>query len=173
MFTVPDGPDFPLEGTSEETPLFLESIKADELREFIRVLSCRCVCWGGILICSIDSEQCERLLAAGEGTPIRSIPTSWMPVLKLASLWDFPKLRIQALKYLKSQDCMTRLIMSRQYNVDEWFLPALKEVAVRAKPLTAGEVNELGLDFALQVMALREKVRGAPCLARFVSAKSH
>ena len=73
----------------------------------------------------------------------------------------------------KSQVRMTRLIISRQYNVDEWFLPALKEVAVRAKPLTTGKVNELGLDFALQVMALREKVRGAPCPARFVSAKSH
>ncbi|TBU29231.1 hypothetical protein BD311DRAFT_756774 [Dichomitus squalens] len=146
LFTLPATSDSPREGLSEDYPLFLESIKADDLREFLRVLSCR-------------------LLAAGDGTSIRFIPTSWLPVLKLASLWDFPKLRALALKYLKSQDCMTRLRISRQYDVKEWFLPALKEVAVRTEPLTMDDVKELGLEFALKVMALREKARGAPCIA--------
>ena len=41
MFTLPDVPDAPQEGSSEEHPLFLETIKADELREFLRVLSSR------------------------------------------------------------------------------------------------------------------------------------
>ena len=41
MFTLPDVPNTPQEGSSEACPLFLESIKAHELKDFLRVLCSR------------------------------------------------------------------------------------------------------------------------------------
>ncbi|KAM5535775.1 hypothetical protein V8D89_010589 [Ganoderma adspersum] len=137
MFALPAAPHTPREGSSEEYPLFLESIKADELREFLRVL-----------------------FATRNNTTIRSITSSWLPVLKLASLWQFSSLREKALKYLKSADCMTRLHIARQYGVDDWFLPAVRDLISREEPLTGDEIGQLGLDFAAKVIALREEARG-------------
>ncbi|KAI1782171.1 hypothetical protein LXA43DRAFT_1149423, partial [Ganoderma leucocontextum] len=143
LFTLPEVPNTPQEGSSEECPLFLESIKADELKEFLRVL------------CSRRVE-----FATSNNPSIRSIAGSWLPVLKLASLWQFPGLREKALKYLKSEGCMTRLHVARQYGVEDWFLPALKDLIAREEPLTADEINQLGVDFAVKVIALREEARG-------------
>ena len=106
--------------------------------------------------------------AASDNTTIRSITDSWLPVLKLASLWQFPGLREKALKYLKHEDCMTRLHVARQFGVDDWFLPALKDVIARKEPLTVDEINQLGLDFAVKVIALREDIRGSPLIPRRV-----
>ncbi|KAM5533681.1 hypothetical protein V8D89_012648 [Ganoderma adspersum] len=137
MFTLPGAPQTPQEGSSEEYPLFLESINAEELREFLRVLSSR--------------------FATSNNTTIRSITSSWLPVLKLASLWQFSSLREKALKYLKSADCMTRLHIARQYGVDDWFLPAVRDLISREEPLTGDEIGQLGLDFAAKVIALRDE----------------
>ena len=82
-----------------------------------------------------------------------------MPVLKLASLWQFASVREKALKYLKSSDCMVRLDISRRYDVEAWFLPALKDLISRDKHLTAEEITQLGLEFAVEVIAFREKAR--------------
>ena len=63
---------------------------------------------------------------------------------------------------------MTRLHVARQFGVDDWFLPALKDVIARHEPLTVDEINQLGLDFAVKVIALREDVRGSPLTPRQV-----
>ncbi|KAI1787727.1 hypothetical protein LXA43DRAFT_1028109 [Ganoderma leucocontextum] len=144
MFTLPEVPNSPREGSSAECPLFLEGIKAGELKDFLRVLSFR---FAGT---SDDSE-----------TTIKSLPTSWLSVLRLATLWLFPLLRERSLKFLMSEDCMTRLIISRQpeYGVKDWFLSALEDVIIRRNPLTADEINQLGLDLAVKVIAAREMAR--------------
>ena len=69
---------------------------------------------------------------------------------------------------MKHEDCMTRLRVARQYGVDDWFLPALKDVMARDEPLTVDEVNQLGLDFAVKGIALREAIRGPALIPRQV-----
>ncbi|PIL33319.1 hypothetical protein GSI_04770 [Ganoderma sinense ZZ0214-1] len=181
MFTLPDVPNAPQEGSSEENPLFLESIKADELREFLRVLSSRRVLFSTSSAVSVpvplpvihpptavndrEADDDRRPLAVcrfatSTSTTIRSITPSWLPVLKLASLWQFTGLRQKALQYLKSESCMTRLEISRQYDVESWFLPALRDLVNRNQPLGADEIKRLGLEFAVKVVALREAARG-------------
>ncbi|KAM5533682.1 hypothetical protein V8D89_012649 [Ganoderma adspersum] len=137
MFTLPDVPNTAQEGSSEAYPLFLESIKAHELKNFLRVL-------------------CSRL-ATSDVVAIRQIPNSWVPVLKLASLWQFTSIREKALRYLESSDCMLRLEISRQYGVEEWFVPALKDLINREQHLIADEIKQLGLEFAVKVMAFLDK----------------
>ena len=99
-----------------------------------------------------------RLTTSDQAT-VRKIPKSWMNVLKLAALWDFPSMREKALQYLKSSDCMVRLEISRRYDVEAWFLPAVRDLISRDKHLTAEEIKQLGLEFAVEVIAFREKAR--------------
>ena len=84
---------------------------------------------------------------------------SWLIVLKLASLWQFRGLREVALKHLKLEDCITRIQVAREYNVNEWFLPGMKDLVARRQPLTGDEINRLGVDFAAKVITLREELR--------------
>ncbi|PIL33342.1 hypothetical protein GSI_04793 [Ganoderma sinense ZZ0214-1] len=174
MFTLPDVPNAPQEGASEENPLFLESIKADELREFLRVLSSTRAVLGnpqpdGGRTRTLTSGTRVRIhachycrFATSTKTTIRSIRVtrSWLPVLKLASLWQFASLREKALKCLKSADCVTRLHIARQYGAGDWFLPAVRDLIVREEPLAGDEMGQLGLEFAAKVVALREEARG-------------
>ncbi|KAI0752082.1 hypothetical protein C8Q74DRAFT_353584 [Fomes fomentarius] len=148
MFTVPPSPNGLVDGTSKERPLFLESISASDFRDFLRVLSFRMAC--------MPQEN------LGFHKPFRSLPSSWLAVLKLASMWEFTSVRRRALIYLHEEDAITRLVVARQYDMPEWLFPALKELASRATPLTVEELNSLGLDVAVKVIALREAVRGSP-----------
>ncbi|PIL33318.1 hypothetical protein GSI_04769 [Ganoderma sinense ZZ0214-1] len=141
MFALPGVPNTPQEGSTEACPLFLESIKADELKDFLRVL-----------FVTADPE---------DASSVPQIPTSWVSVLKLASLWQFTSVRKKALEHLKSEDCLSRFEISRHYGVPDWFLPALKDLIYRSEPLTADEILRLtrlaGLGFAVKMLAFREK----------------
>ena len=63
---------------------------------------------------------------------------------------------------------MTRLHIARQYAVDDWFLPAVRDIIARDEPLTGDEIGRLGLDFAVKVIALREEARGPLTVPRQV-----
>nr|VWP02667.1 Uncharacterized protein [Ganoderma boninense] len=139
MFTLTSIMNTPEEGSSDAHPLFLETIKAKELKDFLRVLCHRFM--------TTDPED-----ASGP-----HVPTSWVPVLKLASLWQITSLREKALQHLKSADCFLRLELLRQHYVKDWFLPELRDLIQRSQPLTVDEITRLGLDFAVKVIILREK----------------
>ncbi|RPD63021.1 hypothetical protein L227DRAFT_651306 [Lentinus tigrinus ALCF2SS1-6] len=146
MFSLPSTPDdSPQDGTSE-CPLFLEGIQADHFRDLLRILS--------FSIATLSaSENLHR--------HIRERPTSWVAVLDLATRWEMASVRSWALKCLKNEDCLTRLVLARKYDILEWRVPAIKELAVRASPLTPEEFHKLGVDLALRVVALRERVRSS------------
>ncbi|KAI0713673.1 hypothetical protein C8Q76DRAFT_467588 [Earliella scabrosa] len=147
MFTLPTPPDRPGEGSVEENPLFLEGVKVDQFRDFLRVL-----CYDiSSLPRSINSNTLFICL--------QQIPTSWMNVLELAARWQFEEIRQHALNYLSMADGMTRLIAARKFQLTEWLIPALQNVGLRDAALTVEEIQELGLDFAVKVIALRERMR--------------
>ncbi|RPD82635.1 hypothetical protein L226DRAFT_33001 [Lentinus tigrinus ALCF2SS1-7] len=125
---------------------FLEGIRADHFRDLLRVLSVRMATLSA-------SENLHR--------HIRERPTSWVAVLDLSTRWEMASVRSWALKCLKNEDCLTRLVLARKYDILEWRVPAVKELAVRASPLTPEEFHKLGVDLALRVVALRERVRSS------------
>ena len=92
-------------------------------------------------------------------TCLQKIPTSWINVLELAARWQFEEIRQHALNYLSMADGMTRLIAARKFQLTEWLIPALQNVGLRDAALTVEEIQELGLDFAVKVIALRERMR--------------
>jgi hypothetical protein len=89
--------------------------------------------------------------------------SEWVSVLKLSHLWEFKEIRKQAIAKLRPtehDDPITRIELARTYQVREWFLPALKLLAVQSKPLSEEDVPRLGLAFSLRVSQLQGNLRG-------------
>lgn len=82
----------------------------------------------------------------------------WTSVLKLSTMWNFEDLRdlaIQTMSHLPL-DPVERAALASEYNIDEWLLPALNELAQREEPIGIKEANRLGWETALQIAAVRE-----------------
>ena len=90
---------------------------------------------------------------------MQKIPTSWAHVLELADLWQFEEIRKRAITYLTLADGMTRLLVATKFKIAEWVVPALKDLGNRDAPLTVKELEDLGADLAVKVIAVREMVR--------------
>jgi hypothetical protein len=89
--------------------------------------------------------------------------SEWVSVLKLSHLWEFKEIRKEAIAKLKPTehyDPITRIELARTYQVREWFMPALKLLAVQSKPLSEEDVPRLGLAFSLKVSQLQGNLRG-------------
>src|SRR5258708_16599500 len=52
-----------------------------------------------------------------------------------------------------------RLILGRNYGIDQWVLPALQELCERPRPLTRDEARLMDLDDIVLVGSVWEKVR--------------
>ncbi|KAH7912424.1 hypothetical protein BJ138DRAFT_1004506 [Hygrophoropsis aurantiaca] len=124
------------DGSSDENPLRLKSIKHDEFRQLLKVLF------------------------QNYGRP-KNLPESfgeWKAVLKLSHRWGFKSARKQAIESLGAMkvDPVDKLSLSEKYDVDEWLLPALEKLANRREPIGVKDAEKLGVTLALKVAALRE-----------------
>ncbi|OSC96441.1 hypothetical protein PYCCODRAFT_1356158, partial [Trametes coccinea BRFM310] len=135
MFTLPQ-PNGAVEGRSEGHPLELRGLDVSEFKEFLRVLTARDVMWK-------DSN-------------LRHVPSSWIPVLKLATMWQFDEIRKRAIEYLRLEDPVTRAMLARQYNIRGWLTKALWELSHRGHTLQHEDYIALGFDFAINVVHLNE-----------------
>ena len=89
----------------------------------------------------------------------------WTSVLKLSTLWEFDELRkaaIDALSTALRNDPIDRVILSRQFGITTWLLPALNELAQRPESLTIEEANRLGIETALMIASVREHIKLEP-----------
>jgi len=135
LFQLPVAQDVPIEGSSDQKPLRLEGIKEDDFRQLLRVMYPR---------------------HAGQQDIMTS--TEWTSVLKLSTMWSFEDLRdlaIQAMTDLPI-DPIERAALADEFNVEEWLLPALNELAQREEPISVEEARRLGWERALQIAAVRE-----------------
>jgi len=51
-----------------------------------------------------------------------------------------------------------RIILAKQYDIRHWLAPALNELAQRPQPLSLEEGTRLGLETALKLASVRERV---------------
>ncbi|KAG8963762.1 hypothetical protein FRC03_002587 [Tulasnella sp. 419] len=86
---------------------------------------------------------------------------SWKAILYLATMWDFAKLRDLAIEAIEKLDFgpMDMIMLSRKCNVQQWLTSAYVALCTRAEPITLDEARVLGLDFAFQLIAIRETTR--------------
>lgn len=82
----------------------------------------------------------------------------WTSVLRLASLWSFDGLRDIAITNLTEllKDPVEKASLAGEFEVDEWLLPALNELAQREEPIGVEEARRLGWELALKIAAVRE-----------------
>ncbi|TDL14167.1 hypothetical protein BD410DRAFT_701235, partial [Rickenella mellea] len=122
-FTLPWG-DPADDGTSDETPLCLVGVKAQDFRSFLR------------LLISLPSDGGEPNFAK-EG---------WLGVLKLSDMWKFQKIRELSINKLghTSMDAVERVFLGRGYGIDDWVLRGLAHLAEREGSLSLIEAEELG-----------------------------
>ena len=81
-------------------------------------------------------------------------------------MWEFGGLRRSAIDKLDHGfdpvSPVDRFILAIQYDIKEWVLPALLKLAQRPKPISPEEGRKLGLNVALKIASVREKIRIRP-----------
>ncbi|TBU26986.1 hypothetical protein BD309DRAFT_1021809 [Dichomitus squalens] len=140
MFTIPPGDNI-AEGQSDEHPLMLESIQAEEFESLLQVMFRPHH--------APTAEEAKELSRDG-----------WVHVLKLTTMWGFEKLRRIAIDsltpLLQKEDPVGWITLARTYEVYEWLLPALHALARRTKVLQPEEVEPLGIITVVKMAEVRE-----------------
>lgn len=78
--------------------------------------------------------------------PLKLACEEWISVLKLATVWDFAAVRTMAIGKLEEdvrKDPILKIILSKQYNIEDWFLPAVNAIAQRAHALDEADLERL------------------------------
>ncbi|EMD34251.1 hypothetical protein CERSUDRAFT_158602 [Gelatoporia subvermispora B] len=134
MFSLPIAEGEIADGSSDEHPLVLRGIKQDDFVQLLRVM-----------FPHYDSEDPLTL-------------NQWISVLNLSTMWRFDRLRAIAIRKLSAMldEPIQRIVLAQTYHVTEWLVPALNALARRAEPLQPADVEQIGVDYALKIAAVRE-----------------
>ncbi|KAI6037099.1 hypothetical protein BKA83DRAFT_4171785 [Pisolithus microcarpus] len=139
MFSLPQGSSVVVEGTSDESPIRIDRISKDDFEQLLKALFHRK--YGSQLDLPHGIEQ-------------------WTSVLKLSTTWNFERLRQAAIDALIESGigAVDRIVLSQRYYIKNWLLPALNELARRPEPITLEEAKRMGIDIALKLASVRERV---------------
>jgi len=80
-------------------------------------------------------------------------------------MWGFNsvyRFAINQMEPLLAQLRLEKVALSQEYEVTEWLVPGLVELARRAEPVGAEDVRRLGLDTALKLAEVRESSMSNP-----------
>ncbi|TFK74681.1 hypothetical protein BDN72DRAFT_743787, partial [Pluteus cervinus] len=136
MLTLQPPKQLEPDGLSDDQPIHLEGIEKDEFRAFLHILYQRYP----HLDVGLGKEQ-------------------WISVLKLATMWEFSRVRDLAIANLPPLlDPIEQVVISKEYHIKEWLVPALNELAKRKEPISFEEGSRIGFDIALKLAAIRESV---------------
>ncbi|KIK19624.1 hypothetical protein PISMIDRAFT_682944 [Pisolithus microcarpus 441] len=131
-----------VEGESDLRPVILEGVSKKEFESFLRVLIGR----------QYATKKASDLGQA-----------QWISVLKLSTMWEFKRLREVAIQHLdlpsKSLGSIEKFVLASKYGIKKWLLPALLELAERARPIGVEEGRLIGFENALKLAAVREQLK--------------
>jgi len=131
---VPQG-EIP-DGSSKDKPLYLQGIAKDEFRQLLKVMYPRN--FGKAVSC----DACQ-----------------WTSVLKLSTMWEFGTIRKLAIEKLyenNSIDHVDKFIIATNYNLREWLIPCVNNLARRKEPMGEHEVERLGWEYVTKIASVRE-----------------
>ncbi|KZV76892.1 hypothetical protein PENSPDRAFT_569231, partial [Peniophora sp. CONT] len=84
----------------------------------------------------------------------------WESVLRLATRWQFEKVRDLAIAKLDPLAApLQKLVMARAFDVPQWLQPSLVALCMRPCPLTQNEGKDLSKEDLISIMSTRETVR--------------
>ncbi|KAG6328814.1 hypothetical protein ID866_10276 [Astraeus odoratus] len=139
MFSLPQGDQVTVEGLSDENPIRLDGVSKNDFEQLLKALFHR---KHGSLPCLPDGIE------------------EWTSVLKLSTTWDFKAVRQAAIDVLNVSQIgpVDRVVLARQYDIKDWLLPALNHLAQRPEPTSLEEAGRMGIDFALKLASVRERI---------------
>ncbi|KAI6140487.1 hypothetical protein BKA82DRAFT_4179692 [Pisolithus tinctorius] len=130
-FSSLQGDSGEVEGLSDEKPIQLEGVEKNDFEQLLKVLF----------------HRTHTLL------PDLSLSTDqWKSVLSLSTAWT----AIDALT--KEASAVDRVVLSKKYKIEEWFLPALNELVKRREPITMEEAVQIGLEIGFTLACIRERL---------------
>ena len=101
--------------------------------------------------------------AVGSQDDLPSSPEEWLIVIKLAHMWEFDDVLRNSIDRIQYHSVKMRPVekvaLALQYDMQEWLVLGLDELAKRPEPIGIEDVDLLGLDIALKVAAVRESLR--------------
>jgi hypothetical protein len=168
MFALPVGEGVDVDGSSDERPLRLEGYLAEDFRQFLRVLVPLCVLFLTIVMC-LRPISTQRLVRQHRLPSLTG--NQWISVLKLATAWSFRDIRKTAITQLATyaqDDPILRFIVSKQYKIRKWLVPAVNALAQRPKRLDSVDFRRLQVlgdtdtvvDLMLKIGGVRECFTG-------------
>ena len=81
----------------------------------------------------------------------------WTSVLKLATMWQFQKIRATAIKNLENMlDLVDKVIIAQRFDISAWLVPTLNALVQREEMINLSEANRLGMDWVLKLAKVRE-----------------
>ena len=81
-----------------------------------------------------------------------------MSVLKLATMWEFQKIRATAITKIERMplDLVDKLVIAQKFDISAWVMPTLVELSHRKEMVSFSEANQLGMKWVLELAKLRE-----------------
>ncbi|KAI6124778.1 hypothetical protein EDD16DRAFT_1703578 [Pisolithus croceorrhizus] len=139
-----------VEGESDECPVTLEGVSKKEFESFLRALMSR----------SVQHSK-------NKGSSLSQ--TQWISVLRLSTMWEFKDLREVAIQHLdlpsRPLAPVEKFVLASKYGIKRWLLPALTQLAERPWPISVEEGRRIGLENALKLAAVRERLKVANTVA--------
>ncbi|CAE6523992.1 unnamed protein product [Rhizoctonia solani] len=142
MFKIPKpAGDEPEEGSSPEHPIRLEGVSASDFAALLKVLY---------------ASQFSSHQLAPEAPLV-------IPAFRLANMFNFSDLRAFLLPLAeKNLDEVDKIVFAREFDIEEWLVPAHVRLCQREKPLSVNEAKKLGVESVLILWRLREQYRTRP-----------
>lgn len=143
MFLLPQPVNEMIEGQDDARPVVLHDVSKDDFECLLKALLCR------------QHGQNKGLVLGLTG--------QWISVLRLSTMWEFTNLRTAAISWLDigngDLDHVDKIVLAMQYNIKEWLLPSLLALAQRPDPISVEEGRYLGIETALKLASVREKLK--------------
>ncbi|KNZ80401.1 hypothetical protein J132_06086 [Termitomyces sp. J132] len=136
-FALPTVEGAKTEGSWDHSPFHLEGISMIDFKAFLRAL--------------IKEVHRDSILSRKE----------WGSALKLANMWGFHDVRQRAINAIEQAGHFTvvdKINLGREFKVFHWFNAAVQQFAFREVSISAQEVGLIGLDMAVPLFHLREKI---------------
>ncbi|KZP09952.1 hypothetical protein FIBSPDRAFT_838962 [Athelia psychrophila] len=135
LFTLPVGEGLSAEGSGDDNPIKLESIKSADFEIFLGYL-----------------YPMSKLTPQGH--------EEWISVLKLSTMWDFVGIQRRALREvsatLESKTPLELIALANEYKVPRWLLDAYSALVKQREVLGQQEIDALGLETAFRLLQIRE-----------------
>jgi len=151
MFTLPSG-DKMVEGTSDETALFLPGVTVRQFESLLDFLYFR--------------QSIEDTFLSQE---------NWIDLLGITTRYSCENIRKRAIQELSRSatiDPVKIIVLAIRYDVPQWLKEAYMLLCIRSKPLVESEAEQLGMAITVKIGQAREKYREGgrgsdPCTPEF------